>query len=199
MTRKRNAWTRARDRRRRRPRTPAPVPGWLVSELAALTETPPRTLRYYRELKLLTGLAFRGTSTRYQRVHLLRVLAIQRLKAERVPPAAIRQRLEGMSEDDLIAFVSERGVTRPVAEALELPAPANAALAYLEPDLTHAPFRAVSGESPPPQGEAVAREGWRDLRLLPGLELRVAGDASPLAHRLVREIYEHYVGERRAG
>jgi len=173
--------------------------GWLISELAALTQTPPRTLRYYRVLRLLPSLAFRGTSTRYQRVHLLRVLAIQRLKADRVALIAIRHRLEGMSEDELLAFVSERGVTRALAEALELPTVVADAVASRESDFTHASVTAPGGESAPLRDEAVVREGWRDLRLLPGLELRISGDASPLAHRLVREIYEDYVAERRAG
>ena len=173
--------------------------GWLISELAALTQTPPRTLRYYQSIRLLPSLAFRGTSTRYQRVHLLRVLAIQRLKAERVALIAIRQRLEGMSEDELLAFASERGVSRALAKALDLPSVVAVAVASRESDFTHPSVTPLGGESAPLQDEAVAREGWRDLRLLPGLELRVSQDASPLAHRLVREIYEVYVGERRAG
>ena len=188
VTRKRNAWTRARDRRRRRPRTPAPVTGWLISELAALTETPPRTLRYYRALRLLPGLAFRGTSTRYQRVHLLRMLAIQRLKAERVALTAIRQRLDGVSEDELVAFVSESGVGRAVAEALELVPAAEAPLANGESAQAGAPCIAIAST------DDIATECWRHVRLLPGLELRIAADAGPLAHHLAGEIYRHNGG-----
>ena len=187
VTRKRYPWSRSRDRRRRRPRTPAPTTGWVVSEFAALTQLSPRTIRYYRVVKLLPALSFRGTSTRYQRVHLLRVLALQRLKAENVPLAAIRQRLEAMSEAELVAFVSEGGVTEAVARALGLPSPANAAVAPSE-----------SRVEPPRQVEAVAAESWHRVHLVPGLELHVSGDAGPLAHRLVMEICAECMGDRRA-
>jgi len=193
VTRKRNAWTRARDRRRRRPRTPAPVTGWLISELAALTQTPPRTLRYYRALRLLPGLSFRGTSTRYQRVHLLRLLAIQQLKAERVPLGTIRKRLDGMSEDELVTFVSESGVKREVAEALELLPAAEVQVANGESALADASLIAIAG------ADDIATEYWRHVRLLPGLELRVAADAGPLAHHFADEIYRHNGGSGARG
>ena len=46
MVRKRNAETRAKDRFRIRPKTPAPKTGWVIGELAALTGQRPRTIRY---------------------------------------------------------------------------------------------------------------------------------------------------------
>jgi hypothetical protein len=64
--RKRSKWDRARDKRRR-PRTPAPTAGWLIRELAQMTQTTVRTLRNYVAAGLITPLELRGTSTRYAR------------------------------------------------------------------------------------------------------------------------------------
>ena len=169
VTRKRNKWARARERGRRRLRTPAPTAGWIKSELAALTSTSPRTLRYYAELGLFPKVEFRGTVTRYQRVHVLRVLAIKHLKTDRLSLSMIRHRLDGMSESELAAFVSERGMPEAIAVALDLRPTASAPVA------------------------SVATEGVR-VRLLPGLELRVSGDTEALLHRLIREFSAQFTG-----
>ena len=75
--RKRSKYDRARHRKRR-PRTPAPTEGWVIRELARMTETTVRTLRNYVTAGLITPLELRGTSTRYARRELLRLLAVLR-------------------------------------------------------------------------------------------------------------------------
>ena len=81
MVRKRDRWTRARDKRSR-PKTPAPKAGWLLAELAQLTGLSVTTVRYYVQKRILRPFEFRGTVTRYQRPELLRLLGILRLKTE---------------------------------------------------------------------------------------------------------------------
>ena len=193
VVRKRNAWTRSRERRRRRPKTPAPTTGWVLREFAALTDLSPRSIRYYLQRGVLAAPVFRGTSTRYQRAHLLRALGIRRLQAERVTKlSVIRQRLDVMGEAELLTFVTAQELSEPVRAALQLPprlaggAEGNAAFADGPPTPIG---RATPFDSSVPGGEV-----WRRVLLLPGLELNVSAGASPLVQHLVRQIYEHCVG-----
>jgi hypothetical protein len=81
MPRKRDRYTRARDRHRR-PKTPAPRDGFLIADVARLTAVPVRTLRDYVRRGLLHYSEARGTLTRYRRGEVLRLLAAIRLKAQ---------------------------------------------------------------------------------------------------------------------
>ena len=104
--RKRSKWDRAGDRHRRRPRTPAPTTGWLIGELAQMTQTTVRTLRNYVATGLITPLELRGTSTRYARRELLRLLALLRARKEtKLTLAAIKQKLDAFAEEDLEAWL----------------------------------------------------------------------------------------------
>jgi DNA-binding transcriptional MerR regulator len=165
VTRKRDYYLRSRDRGRRRLRTPLPE-GFLLGELAALAGVRPRSVRYYVERDLLPRPEFRGTATRYTREHLLRIFAIQKLqREEHIDLDEIRMRLAAMSPADLEKYAP--------------PAPA-----------TH-----VAGPGlTPPAAPTYASESWERVALLPGLELCVRADASPLVRRLVQEIHDHCVG-----
>lgn len=80
MVRKRSRRTRIKDLgRKRKPRRP-PGPGWSISQLEALTSMTRRTIADYVRRGLLIAPDFRGTATRYQRVHLLRLVAIGLMK-----------------------------------------------------------------------------------------------------------------------
>ena len=99
MVRKRDAYRRMRDQGRIRLKRPKPKTGWVMAELAALTGLRPRTIRYYVDHGVLERPEFRGTATRYQRTHLLRLLAIQRLRREGVPNlAVIKQPIDAAGE-----------------------------------------------------------------------------------------------------
>jgi DNA-binding transcriptional MerR regulator len=183
MVRKRYPWTRARDRSRIRSKRPAPKTGWLIAELAVLSGQQPRTIRYYVEQGLLARPAFHGTATRYQRLHLLRLLAIERLKRDGLTSlVAIKQRLDATGEAELLAAVSARPPSAAVAAALELPAAGTHAAALgaeRTVSMLHAaPASGVSDPGPP----------WRRLLLLPGLELLLADDASPAVHNVAAQI-----------
>ena len=106
MVRKRDAYRRMRDRGRIRLKRPKPKTGWVMAELAALTGLRPRTIRYYVDHGVLERAVFRGTAMRYQRPHLLRLLAIQRLRREGVPTlAVIKQRIDAAGEAELLEAV----------------------------------------------------------------------------------------------
>jgi DNA-binding transcriptional MerR regulator len=183
MVRKRDAWTRARDRLRIRPKRPAQQTGWVLSELASLTGQRPRTIRYYVEQGLLEPPEFRGTATRYQRLHLLRLLAIERLRHEGVASlAAIKQRLDSAGEAELLAAVCAGPPSAAVAVALELPA-VSAHVGAPGAQRAAALVQAVPGGGASELGTPLRR-----LVLLPGLELLLSEDASPAVRHVAAQI-----------
>jgi len=130
-----------------------------------------RAIRFYISRGLLPPPEFRGNATRYGREHFLRLLAIRKFRREdRMGLEAIRRRLDSLDPAALEQFAP--------------PAPAVAQTA-------------TAGLVAPPAA-TYKRESWERLALLPGLELLVRADASPLVRRLVQEIHDHCVGPRGA-
>src|SRR6188768_1816787 len=118
MVRKRDRYTRRRAKRGR-PKTRAPKTGWLIAELAALSGTPVRTLRYYVEQRLIQPSEFRGTATRYQRRELLRLFATLRLRSEtRLKLSEIRKRLDVLGERELESWLREQPLPPALVQAL---------------------------------------------------------------------------------
>ena len=184
QVRKRSRYTRAREKRTSRPRTPAPTTGWLIRELVQMTDLSVRTLRNYVTRGLLTPTEFRGTATRYQRREVLRLLAIMRARKEtKLTLDEIKRRLDAPPESELEAWLR----TGP------LPAPASAALGIVpEP----AP-RDVDADVDPVRGLERWQpqfDTWQRIRLLPGLELMLGPNASPAALRAAQKIGSEYLG-----
>jgi DNA-binding transcriptional MerR regulator len=148
-----------------------PKVGWSLRELARLTGISPRTLRLYLQKQVLPRAPFSGSATRYQRRHLLSLLAIRRLRTrEGLDLAAIRTRLAALPAPELETFATEDIPQGPLAEALGLrPAP---------------PPR----NEPAPVMPRVPR--WARLELALGLELHVRDDASGQVLELVRRVRE---------
>jgi DNA-binding transcriptional MerR regulator len=183
MVRKRHRYARARAKRTH-PKTAAPTTGWVITELARLTQIPVRRLRYYVQIKLLQSSEFRGTATRYQRLELLRALGIQRLRAERASLLTIKQTLHALGERELEAWL----------RAGPLPPEAASALG-LATDLASAPAINVSARADAMHAAvAPGSSTWQRVTLLPGLELMIATDASPVVQRAARSICAEYVG-----
>ena len=65
-----------------------------LDELAALSDVPRRTIRYYIELGLLEGAEGETRAARYSRRHLETLLKIRRLTAEGIGLAHVKRRLE---------------------------------------------------------------------------------------------------------
>ncbi len=186
MVRKRDGWTRARDRLRRRRKTRAPKTGWVISELAALTGQSPRTIRYYLQQGVLTRPAFHGTATRYGREHLLRLLGIERLKREGLRKLAIiKQRLDAAGEAELLAAAVASVPSAAVATALGLEV-AGASGAAGAPSVVSMDRGADSSQRAAEPGEP-----WRRIALLPGLELLLAENASPAVRQVALQMQAH--------
>src|SRR5262245_26941699 len=96
-------------RRRRRPRKSRAKPksGWTLPELARLAGVTLRTARHYFEQQIVPRPTFLGSATRYERRHLLWIVAVQILRAnERLRLTKIKARLTALTPQALEAFVT---------------------------------------------------------------------------------------------
>ena len=179
QTRKRSKWDRAQDRRR--PRTPAPTTGWVIGELAQMTQTTVRTLRNYVAAGLLTPLERRGTSTRYARRELLRLLAVQRARKEtKLTLAAIKRKLDAFAEEDLEAWLRKGPLPPLAATALGISS---------EP-----PREPEPTDEHPLERWNTQVQTWQRIELLPGLALLLGPNPSPAVTRAARAICAQYLG-----
>ena len=178
--RKRSKWDRAGDRRPR-PRTPAPTAGWLIRELAQMTQTTVRTLRNYVAAGLITPLERRGTSTRYARRELLRLLAVLRARKEtKLTLAAIKQKLDVFAENDLEAWLRNGPLPPLAATALGVvPEPPREAEPTAERSL---------------ERWSAHVQTWQRIELLPGLALMLGPNPSPAVASAARSICAQYLG-----
>jgi DNA-binding transcriptional MerR regulator len=180
MIRKRSWRTRARDRRRRRPKHPAPQDGFLLHQVAHLTGVPVRTLRDYVRRGLLHYSERRGTITRYPRSEVIRLLGALRLKAQtKATWSEIKQQLDTFSAADFERWLAEPGLAPAVAVELGV-APLTSAL-NPNPDA--------------PNGSAAEGEAgsWQRTELLPGLELFLSPSASTAVNRAAQRIIEEHI------
>lgn len=173
MVRKRYPWQRKPDRRRHRKRVPPPTSGFPIEQLAALSRVPRRTIADYLQRGLLNAPQFRGTATRYDREHLLRLLAIRkaRMEGER-SLSAIKQHLDRMGIVAIESWVAQMQLTPEVATALgvkqgpvEIPEPVHSELSLSGVGAT-----------------------WARFELLPGLELSARTDAGPLVEKVAQQL-----------
>jgi DNA-binding transcriptional MerR regulator len=186
MVRKRNYSTRQRSKRTR-PKTPAPTNGWLLDELARLTQTPRRRLRYYLEHRLIEPLERRGTATRYDRRAFLRVLGIVRLRAEGgANLSQIRRKLDGLGERGLEEWLRTQPLPPSAAAALGMTNELNGGAATAGAE----GMAQLNSRRPDEKNAAM----WQRVCLLPGLELMLAANASPVVIRAAQQICEEFVG-----
>jgi len=159
----------------RDPRRGATVPGvYTRDELLGLTGVSARTLGVYTKLGFLPRPVLAGPNTRYSEEHLVRLLAVTKLRnEEHLPLAAIGARLAAMTHDEMDEYVSEAG---PAAED------ADGASCVETPPAAGAPARA--GTAATAWGGAEGRRGTR-YTLAPGVELLVDDDAPPASRALV--------------
>jgi DNA-binding transcriptional MerR regulator len=76
-----------------------------ITEVAALTGTPVRTIRYYLSEGLLPSPGKVGTAARYDEAFVARLRAIRRLQERHLPLAEIRKALESMPDESVIAAI----------------------------------------------------------------------------------------------
>ena len=194
MVRKHYRITRLRQTRKR-PKTPAPTTGWVISELANLTEIPVRRIRYYVEHGLVRPLEIRGTATRYQRNELLRLLAIPLIRTEKTWKLdALKRELERLGEAEIERLVLANPLSPAAAAALGAN-PSN--LSTTREPLANLPLNAVRDRSNAIEvfpGLADTVEIWHHVELLPGLNLLVSSAASPAVTRVARRICTEFLG-----
>jgi len=195
MVRKHYRITRLRQTRKR-PKTPAPKTGWVISELSTLTELPVRRIRYYVQHGLIRPLEIRGTATRYQRNELLRLLAIPHVRTDKTWKLdALKRELERFGEAELERLVLANPLSQAAAAALGV-TPSNLPSNSRTP-LATTPWnteRDRSNANEAFQGPAGTVEIWHHVELLPGLKLMVSSAASPAVSRAARKICTEFLG-----
>lgn len=182
-----------------------------TEELSHLTSVPVRTIRYYIAEGLLPGSSARGKGAAYTDEHLLRLRLIRLLAERRVPLADIKERLAGLTLNDLrLLLAEEEHHTRQMELATEHSSPREYVSKLLErarqsrsPAAAEparespTPQERVAPSTPPPRGERpapetrrAASETWRRVELAPGVEVHIRADAEssqkPLIERLLR-------------
>ncbi|HEX2730156.1 MAG TPA: MerR family transcriptional regulator [Polyangiaceae bacterium] len=163
------AATKTKSRRRRGPARE----GWRIADLAQLTGLSPRLITHYVATHLVEAPEFHASDTRYQRVHLLRLLAVRPLKAQGLKIAALRARLNDWGAPGVEEFV--RGL--PLSDVVRR------ALGWVEaPKLSPQPDPAV----------AVIGERWQRVVILPGLELLLRDDARPIVREVAARVLEQF-------
>lgn len=85
--------------------TAPPGPRYSLGDLERETNTSGRTVRYYIAEGLLPPAYGRGPSATYDLGHLLRLQLITSLKADRLGLQEIRERLNGLTDDDIAAML----------------------------------------------------------------------------------------------
>ena len=158
---------------------------WTLAELAAETGVAPRTIRHYLARGLLPPVELHGARTVYGREHWLRLLAVRNHVKEYRSLLLAREDLRRASTAELERLA---GIAPEPAPAPPEPAPPEAAEIAAP-----SPAAAVEDGDGAPSGER-----WERFALLPGLELHLRGDATPIVRHLAREIHERY-GATRTG
>lgn len=78
---------------------------YTIADLEERTGLSARTVRYYIQEGLLPPAHGRGPSATYDLGHLLRLQAVTQLKANHLPLGEIRERLAGLSDNDIAALL----------------------------------------------------------------------------------------------
>lgn len=162
-----------------------------IEDLAAMTDTSVRTVRYYIAENLLPGPGARGKSAVYTEDHLVRLRLIRLLTERRTPLAEIRDMMARVSDEEIRALLAEEeSFTQTRAEREESPRAYISALldqarAVREPMKPYLPYlpstqkpvkphaRRIEPHEPTsgaPQGRA---SEWRRVQIAPGVELHI--------------------------
>lgn len=164
-----------------------------IDELARLAgeDVSPRTIRYYIAEGLLPGPGARGRLASYGEAHLSRLRLIRRLIGQGMRLPEVRERLRGMSDEDVRALLADEEARETRLRVAELVSPR----AYVAELLRRARERrlgeaAGAGPARPPLAEPPAPAGnspqaawtrceanaWLRWELAPGVEVHVRGE-----------------------
>jgi DNA-binding transcriptional MerR regulator len=167
-----------------RPSRAKPKTGWSLRELARCSGVAARTIHFYLQSGVLRRPPYKGKATRYERHHLLSLLAIRRLRtSERLALVKVKTRIDAMSPPELEAFATEYLPPGPAADALGIrPAMPTAVASVPATSLGSTVVNGVSFAPPIPR--------WSRLELALGLELHLREDAGAQAAELAKRVCE---------
>ena len=173
-----------------------------IADVAAVTETPVRTIRYYIAQGLLPSAGRTGPAARYDDAFVARLRAIRRLQEVHLPLAVIQTTLEGLGEADLREIV-ERPPQAPEDSAsdyvkrLLAEAPASAArersvddrdALFIAPPSAPAAWPDLS--EPTVEPAQAERSHWERIVLAPGIELHVRRPNARASTKRVERLVE---------
>ena len=121
-----------------------PQSSYSLTELAAESGVPGRTIRYYIAQGVLPAPIHGGPSTRYGQGHVDRLHLIRMLQRQHQPLAEIRARLEALSDDESHALIEQ-----PVGQP-------DSAIDYIRKLMTPAQAHAPAPAMPPPAARFAA-------------------------------------------
>ena len=199
MPKKRFRTTRSVDTRKHRQRTPPPTIGWFKPELAAMVGISPGTITKYVVAGVLPRATFRGRATRYQREHLVRLLAIRELRARGVVALTrVKAALDELNGEEMEALALARLPSPTVLGALGMTTAVESRGAAANPSEQRPslPNSFAWGEAAAPRSSAPPSGGdpspqsatWCEVWLAPGVLLRWNVTAREPSCQLVREL-----------
>ena len=171
-----------------------------ISELAALSGLPVRTIRYYVAEGLIPSSGMEGPGTRYPDATLARLRVINKLKDAHLPLAEIRKRLQGLEDEEVQGLSGRRFVAEPAGSALDYirsvlgegkhrPEAGRAAAADSEPaaplalNVITLPLETSAAPASPP--EAFERSRWERVVITPDIEVHIR---RPLSRRDIKMV-----------
>lgn len=181
---------------------------YVMQDLIEQSGLAARTIRHYVERGLIPRPRGLGPAAEYEEDHLVRAVAIARMRARGMSVDAIAEHVQAWTTAKFKRYVRE---TAPAPASAPAPAPAPAPAVEGEPVLpsgapARARLRGREGDGAPDGAplDAVADPGrlpdapaWRIYSLITGLGLMVDVDAPPIVHDIAREILARY-GRRRS-
>jgi DNA-binding transcriptional MerR regulator len=193
--------------------------GLTIDELAERFELRPRTIHFYIAQGLLPSPGTRGRSVRYGEEHQLRLEVIRQLTRRHVPLAEIKERLRGLSTEELRRLVEEeRRQTEGLERARGEPSPQGYIAALLEqarsaptearataaprsasPEMREGSGR-VLGRIPPaarswrtgsaPDASRRRVQAWRRWEIAPGVELHASDEGERRYGTLIKRLLQ---------
>jgi DNA-binding transcriptional MerR regulator len=183
---------------------------YTIADLAALTGVSIRTIRYYLSQGLLPGPGEPGPGAHYTEGHANRLRLTKRLQEQHLPLAEIRNRLAGLTEEEISTFVSTEQPVSPSTSALDYirsvlskgersvaEAPQSLSLrqmsAPLMSSMADAPGQPASAataapDRTPTEPQPLERSQWERLSLGPDIELHVRRPLSRLQQKRVERL-----------
>ena len=174
-----------------------------IADVAAVTETPVRTIRYYIAQGLLPSAGRTGPAARYDDAFVSRLRAIRRLQEAHLPLSIIQTTLDGLDEAGLREIV-ERPEQAPPDSASEYVRRLLGESTRLAASEQSAVYAMAASESPPvtpslrttsPPGSSAEaappdRSYWERVVLAPGIELHVRRPQGRGSTRRVERLVE---------